>query len=328
MIIWGGDVGGAPPVTATGAAYDPKTRTWTPISTQGAPSPRHSHTAVWTGTKMLVWGGYGAMEPAMDGGIYDPATDSWEPMSTTGQPTPRYAFTGVWADGRLVVWGGRDLSDKNLGNGGIYNPATNAWSNTNAAGALPARFLHGATSTGTEMIVWGGKDAMGWRNDGARFSPTATSTGVWLAATPSAGAPSGRERATIEWTGKELLIWGGWTGGPYLGTGGLLDIETGTWTSTSEASAPSPRADHASVWAKEHLVVWGGCMTDDCLEVLADGGQLVPDSKGGTWYPVEAQAELAGSRNATAVFTGESVIVWGGRTNASTRIDNGAEAPL
>jgi hypothetical protein len=328
MIIWGGDVGGAPPVTQTGAAYDPKTRTWTPISMQNAPSPRHSHTAVWTGSKMLVWGGYGATVPAVDGGIYDPATDTWEAMSTTDQPAPRYAFTGVWAGGRLVVWGGLGASDTKLGNGGMYDPATNTWSSVNAAGAPPARFLHGATSTGSEMIVWGGNDGLDWRNDGARFSPAAGPTGVWLATTPPSGAPQGRERATTEWTGKELLIWGGWFGGPYLADGGLLDPASGTWTSTSNASAPSPRAEHASVWAGDHLVVWGGCTADMCAEVLADGGQFVPAPDGGTWYPAEAQAALAGRRNATAVFTGESVIVWGGRTDKSTRTDSGAEAPL
>jgi hypothetical protein len=328
MIIWGGDVGGSPPVTQTGAAYDPKARTWTPISMQGAPSPRHSHTAVWTGSKMLVWGGYGATDYAQEGGVYDPATDTWSPMSTAGQPGPRNYHSAVWAGARMVVWGGIDATNKALGNGGMYDPGTDTWFEVNAAGKPAARFRHGAASTGTEMILWGGNDSFDWRNDGARFSPAASSTGVWLATTPGTGAPSGRELATTEWTGKELLVWGGWFGGPYLSTGGLLDLASGTWTATSEASAPSPRAEHASVWAKDHLVVWGGCNGDVCAEILADGGQFVPGPGGGTWYPAEAQAELAGRRNATAVFTGESVIVWGGRTDKATRTDSGAEAPL
>src|SRR2546422_1070361 len=49
--------------------------TWTPTSTVGAPTGRSLHTAVWTGSRMVVWGG------ANDntGGVYDPATDSWTP---------------------------------------------------------------------------------------------------------------------------------------------------------------------------------------------------------------------------------------------------------
>ena len=33
--------------------------TWTDTSTTNAPAPRTSHTAVWTGSEMIVWGGYG-----------------------------------------------------------------------------------------------------------------------------------------------------------------------------------------------------------------------------------------------------------------------------
>lgn len=30
--------------------------TWTPTSLTNAPSPRHTHTAVWTGSEMIAWG--------------------------------------------------------------------------------------------------------------------------------------------------------------------------------------------------------------------------------------------------------------------------------
>ncbi len=33
--------------------------TWTATSTTNAPAARASHTAVWTGSEMIVWGGYG-----------------------------------------------------------------------------------------------------------------------------------------------------------------------------------------------------------------------------------------------------------------------------
>ena len=34
------------------------TDTWTPTSTTNAPGARSNHTAVWTGSEMIVWGGY------------------------------------------------------------------------------------------------------------------------------------------------------------------------------------------------------------------------------------------------------------------------------
>ena len=57
MIVWGGWLTRWPPID-TGARYDPATDSWTPISIVGAPSPRRSHSAVWTGQQMIVWGGY------------------------------------------------------------------------------------------------------------------------------------------------------------------------------------------------------------------------------------------------------------------------------
>ena len=37
----------------------PSSDGWTPTSNPGAPPARHRHTAVWTGSLMLVWGGKG-----------------------------------------------------------------------------------------------------------------------------------------------------------------------------------------------------------------------------------------------------------------------------
>ena len=31
--------------------------TWTPTGITNAPDPRRNHTAVWTGSEMIVWGG-------------------------------------------------------------------------------------------------------------------------------------------------------------------------------------------------------------------------------------------------------------------------------
>ena len=33
--------------------------TWTPTSTTNAPTARNQHSAVWTGSEMIVWGGGG-----------------------------------------------------------------------------------------------------------------------------------------------------------------------------------------------------------------------------------------------------------------------------
>ena len=47
------------------------------------------HTAVWTGSEMIVWGGIEFSLYLNTGGRYNPATDSWTATSTTNAPTGR-----------------------------------------------------------------------------------------------------------------------------------------------------------------------------------------------------------------------------------------------
>jgi hypothetical protein len=60
MVVWGGEtgLGGLIAYTNDGGQYDPAANVWTPTTTFEAPSARSSHTAVWTGNQMLVWGGF------------------------------------------------------------------------------------------------------------------------------------------------------------------------------------------------------------------------------------------------------------------------------
>jgi hypothetical protein len=63
----------------------PCTDQWGTTSTTNAPSARFDHTAVWTGSEMIVWGG-GGFETT--GGRYNPSTDSWTATSTANAPLP------------------------------------------------------------------------------------------------------------------------------------------------------------------------------------------------------------------------------------------------
>ena len=86
MIVWGGFGAG---VTNTGARYDPGTDGWAPtLVGAGVPSARARHTAVWTDSGMIVWGGSSFPTVVNTGARYDPATDGWTPrprVSAFGQ---------------------------------------------------------------------------------------------------------------------------------------------------------------------------------------------------------------------------------------------------
>src|SRR5206468_816163 len=142
----------------TGGRYNPSTDTWIATSTTNAPATRVLHTAVWTGSEMIVWGGLNSNSYLSTGGRYDPNTDIWTATSTVSSPSARDHHTAVWTGSEMMIWGGffYDGIAHYLNTGGRYNPSTDAWtavSNTNEPGA---RSEHTAVWTGSEMIVWGG----------------------------------------------------------------------------------------------------------------------------------------------------------------------------
>ena len=77
--------------------------------------PGASHTAVWTGSEMIVWGGYNGSGNLNTGGRYNPGTDSWTATSTTNAPGGRQDCTAVWTGSEMIVWGGFDGTYLNTG---------------------------------------------------------------------------------------------------------------------------------------------------------------------------------------------------------------------
>ncbi len=128
MIIWGGLDSNLNDYD-TGARYSPSANSWSAISTFNAPSGRDSHTAVWTGSEMIVWGGV-CCSPGLDfdtGGRYDPGMDSWTATSTLNVPHARDSHTAVWTGDKMVIWGGGYYVGNNydyLNSGGVYYAAT------------------------------------------------------------------------------------------------------------------------------------------------------------------------------------------------------------
>jgi len=189
--------------------------TWTATSTTNAPDARYYHTAVWTGSEMIVWGGGGNISLFNTGGRYNPSTDTWTATSTTNAPDARFGHTAVWTGSEMIVWGGSNGSGS-LNTGGRYNPSTDTWTATSTTNAPDARFFHTAVWTGSEMIVWGGFNGSSHFNTGGRYNP---STDTWTA-TSTTNAPDARYLHTAVWTGSEMIVWGGFGNGSFLNTGG------------------------------------------------------------------------------------------------------------
>jgi hypothetical protein len=287
---------------ATAGACNPDT--WLSDSGMSGLDPVTDHTAVWTGTEMIVWGGFnGASTEA--GFSYDPSTDVWTRITAEGAPSARAGHTAVWTGTEMIVWGGDSGGGSPTDSGARFTPATASWTALPVIDAPAPRWDHTAVWSGTQMIVWGGEDLDGPRNDGRRYGRAGN---AW---SPMAAAPielPARTSHTAVWTGTRMLVWGGNTGlAAPTGTGATYDPTLDNWAMLPGAGAPSARWGHAAVWTGTQMIVWGG---DVGYATLGDGARYVPGAASWTALPA-GDAPDPRARH-TAVWAGTEMIVWGG----------------
>lgn len=301
---------------------------WAPVSTVNAPTARSSHTAIWTGSKMIVWGGINpSIEYLNTGGIYDPATDTWTAMSTINAPAGRTDHSVAWTGSKMIVWGGSGDS-YGYNTGGIYDPATDTWTSLSTANAPAGREKHSTVWTGSKMIVWGGSVNGQPTNTGGIYDPA---TNSWRATNRTLGltnldqkyvgvpiAPPARWEHAAIWTGSKMIVWGGYVSGGTTTTGALYDPETDQWNSTSNSNTPARRELQTAVWTGSKMIVWGGC-ADGCTNYFGTntGGIFDPefnnvDNTYGIWKPTNLENSPTGRLSHTATWAGSKMIVWGG----------------
>ena len=132
---------------------------WLGTSSTGAPLARVGQTAVWTGQKMLVWGGLTNGVPAGDGGAYDPVTDQWSALSVSNAPAGRSGHAALWTGQEMIIVGG-DAGGTALASGSAYNPATDRWRPLTTSGDPVARTGLSAAWTGMEILTFGGQSRL------------------------------------------------------------------------------------------------------------------------------------------------------------------------
>ncbi|MFZ3065308.1 MAG: kelch repeat-containing protein [Nitrospirota bacterium] len=297
---------------------------WSAVSTTSAPTARYGHTAVWTGSEMVVWGGTPDGATVVNtGGKYNPTTDSWTATTTTGAPAARGIHTAVWnATGtEMIVWGGctDSICTTPLDTGGRYNPTTNAWGTAIAVGPA-ARGYHTAVWTGSIMIIcggWGGVSTY-FTCETANYNP---STNTW-AAGAIANAPTARYAHTAVWTGTQMIVFGGSNGTNYLNTGGRYNPTTDSWSATTTTGAPTARYYHTAVYnaTGTEMIVWGGY---DGSNNVNSGGKYNPSTD--SWSATSTTNAPSARSVHTAVWSGTEMIIWSGCSdiNCSSYVNTG-----
>ena len=266
VVVWSGEESSAANVQVTGGRYDLVGDSWAAMSTSGAPAGRITAAVVWSGSRMVVWGGLDRSGGGTvytypgAGGRYDPVGDVWTGISTTSQPTPRSGPAYVWTGSQMIVWGGYTGPNTALAphnTGGRYDPVADTWQDTTVTNAPSARWGNVAVWTGSRMIVWAGASGSSptWvsYNNGALYDPVGN---AWTAMA-MAGAPSARTAPTV-WTGSRMIAWGGvaYTGSTTttFNTGGVYDPAANRWVAaTTTVNAPSARYAHQMIWTGSPL---------------------------------------------------------------------------
>lgn len=330
----------------------------------GFPEGRYGHSSVWTGTEMIIWGGFSGGRPLNTGSRYDPLTDTWTGIALAQAPEPRGDHVATWTGTQMLVWGGSVSQASQLASGGRYDPVADQWTPISQAGAPSPRGRSASVWSGSEWLIWGGySPPFLLFGDGARYNPHSDS---WQPISPL-GAPDARYDHRAVWTGGEMIIWGGRVAGSsFLGSGARYNPTSDSWTETRSEGAPSPRVGHSAVWTGELMIVWGGrdpaivntgamyrpdtdswesTNTDDTpgtrewhgavwtgTEMLIWGGSWPSypvaggrfDPQSNSWTPMSAANAPQGRESHSLVWTGEELLVWGGTRGSGGALTSGA----
>jgi len=263
---------------------------WRPLP--AAPIPgRIVASAVWTGSRMLVWGGTRQGRERSDGAAYDPVTRTWRRLPDAPAGTEGGYGAAAWTPEGMVVFAANS-PDGPVGTA-VYDLQANRWRSL-PAGPLGIRESYASVWTGTELLVVGGNsgDALA-KPTGALLDPR---TGAWRVPRTLAALPGLMPSGAV-WTGTRALVAGllrnrtpvllsfdprtnalrrtalpeaglalvGWTGSRALFTRSttptappallLYDPAAGTWAHAAAAPCAPPASGYSqSVWAGGRFV--------------------------------------------------------------------------
>jgi N-acetylneuraminic acid mutarotase len=288
VLIWGGQrrdsLTGFGDEWTDGALYDPTRDTWKPMA-RWPLTERFGARAVWTGKRLVVWGGASAAAgndppPLADGAAYDPSNNKWTKLAAAPLAGRIAPLAGARGDAALVSWGPGELRDGQrvpATDSALYDPGPNRWSPAAPAPAPPKQTWCVNASecvgvdTGAKVLFAG--QGLAWDAAGNRWSPVAAGQ----FADPLL---EGKARA---WTGTRMMFWGGGTAdspadappATVTPAGAAYDPGADRW----EALPPSPlapRARAAAVWTGREFIVWGGEADYNHRAQFDDGAALTP----------------------------------------------------
>jgi len=310
LVVWGG---ARCPMTdcvlGDGALYDPAQDRWATIRASKVLMRRADAAAVWTGSEVVVWGGYDALESESaraSGARYRPTSNTWAITAAEGAPSARIEPLAVWTSSEMIVWGGNTGGAPAAG-GAIYAPTTDTWREISRTNAPTPRRGASAVWAGGSMIVWGGADNIGATDHGARYDPDGD---LWTPIS-RAGAPGPRSNHAAVWARDQMIVFGGQdTELTSLGTGARYSRASDAWMPLPQAGSPTPRSKMVAVWTGSEVLVFGGGIGTQAREQTNTGA--IYDPLTDRWTPMTLTGAPSPRAGAAFAWTGTELIVWGG----------------
>jgi N-acetylneuraminic acid mutarotase len=267
MLVWG---------QGTREAFNPSTNRWRQLpGTRLLAVHDGFGLVVWTGRELIGWGGGCCGDAFSDGVAYSPASNSWRALAGSPLAGSQHPV-GAWTGRELVVLvGDRDPSGKpwpaRLARAAAYDPGTGTW----------RRIARPPVAGGT--AVWDGREVLvvGGGTNGRSAIAYDPTTNRWRRL---ARLPSRRSEATMVWTRKRLLLWGGSEtaggGAPVIPPHGLAyDPQADRWSALPRAPLVG-RLGPTAVWTGRVMIVWGGSRPKKPLgtgtEFANDGAAFTP----------------------------------------------------
>jgi hypothetical protein len=299
LVAAGGPATSTSPTQATPRTGQPG---WSTIAASTVEA-RFQHTMVWTGTEVVVLGGYGVRgdgdaldsHPLTSAAAYDPATGLWRTIADY----PFHDDDGTVAG---AVWTGEEvLALASEGALHAWSPATDTWREL-ADGPFTgtSTAVTGVVWTGSELVVVnGGSGEGGAPDEGTAIYDPGSDT--WRSVDQ---LPITYGFADTFWTGSQVVVVGTDQSDQRAhGTHGLvvvaLDLDAGTWREVPG----NPLADIErrnwgfAVWTGSELVVGGGWA--QTAEGAALSEQLVAENRQPTTEE-RAIIQLYGARDVAA----------------------------
>jgi hypothetical protein len=243
------------------SAFDQRTGTWTTLTPNGAvnsPPARQQARLVWTGTNLLLFGGFVASGCLDELWSFDPLANAWTLLTAqnaVGAPSPRTHFGCVWDGTELIVYGGTNNSST-FTDVWWYDPLTNQWTLKIASG-LPS-----SPDTQGDLMLWIGTRAMVWSGDLATAFFYTPSTNAWSQQSIPSPTPRTAWYPAACWDGHEAIFFAtSSVSSTSASETWQYDPVANQWTktiATGDPAAPDSRESPALVWGGTTALLFGG----------------------------------------------------------------------